>query len=100
MRRLLFLFAALFTAFVTHAQSLDTAAVDRIVADTMTSWHAPGMAVAVVIDDKVVVAKGYCLEELGGAKPITPDTPFEIASTPTAFTTTPMAMLVYEKKLN
>lgn len=100
MRRLLFLFAALFLAFVTHAQSLDPAAVDRIVADTMTSWHAPGMAVAVVIDDKVVVAKGYGLEELGSAKPITPDTLFEIASTTKAFTATAMAMLVDEKKLD
>src|SRR4051812_43137820 len=101
MRRLLFLsaallaaFTSLFTAFVAHAQSLDPAAVDRIVADTMTSWHAPGMAVAVVIDDKVVVAKGYGLEESGSTKPITPDTLFEIASTTKAFTATAMAMLV------
>lgn len=100
MRRSLYLLAALLTAFVTHAQSLDPAAVDRIVADAMTAWHTPGMAVAVVIDDKVILAKGYGIEEMGGTKPVMPDTLFEIASTTKAFTATAMAMLVDEKKLD
>ncbi len=100
MRRSLYLFAALLSAFAARAQALDPAAVDSIVADAMTAWHAPGMAVAVVIDDKVILAKGYGIEELGRAKPVTPDTLFEIASTTKAFTATAMAMLVDEKKLD
>lgn len=100
MRRSLFLLAALLTAFVTHAQSLEPAAVDRIVADTMAAWHTPGMAVAVVVDDKIILAKGYGIEELGKATPVGPDTLFEIASTTKAFTATAMAILVDEKKLD
>ena len=98
MRRTLFLLAAILTTFVTHAQSLESAAVDRIVADTMTAWQTPGMAVAIVVDDKVVLARGYGIEEVGATRPVTPDTLFEIASTTKAFTTTAMAMLVDEKK--
>src|SRR5580765_2096833 len=99
MRRSLLLLAALFT-FPLFAQSIDTAAVDRIAADALTAWHAPGMAVAVVIDDKVVVAKGYGLADVDASKPVTPDTLFEIASATKAFTATAMAMLVDDKKLD
>jgi CubicO group peptidase (beta-lactamase class C family) len=100
MRRSLFLLAALLTAFALHAQSIDTAAVDRIAADALTAWHAPGIAVAIVVDDKVVVAKGYGLADVGANKPATPDTLFEIASATKAFTATAMAMLADDKKLD
>src|SRR5258706_2697045 len=100
MRRSLFLLAALLTTFALHAQSIDSAAVDRIAADAMTAWHAPGLAVAVVIDDKVVVVKGYGLADMDANKPVTPDTLFEIASATKAFTATALAMLVDDKKLD
>ena len=100
MRRKLFFLAALFTAFVTNAQQLDPSAADGIVTAAMMAWHTPGMAVAIVADDKIVLAKGYGIEELGTTRPVTPDTLFEIASTTKAFTTTAMAMLVDEKKLD
>ncbi|HEX8154260.1 MAG TPA: serine hydrolase [Thermoanaerobaculia bacterium] len=80
------------------AITVDTKAVDKIMNDTIRAWHAPGAAVAIVVDDKVVYAKGYGVEELGG-EAVTPDTLFQIASTTKAFTTTAMAMLVDEKKL-
>jgi CubicO group peptidase (beta-lactamase class C family) len=97
---MLLLLAALFISLVTNAQSLQPATVDTIVADAMAAWHAPAMAVAVVIDDKVVLAKGYGIEEVGTKRPVTPDTLFEIASTTKAFTATAMAMLVDDKKLD
>ncbi len=100
MRRPLFLFAALLTAVTLHAQALDPAAVDRIAADALTAWHAPGLAVAVVLDDRVVLAKGYGVADLGTNKPVTADTLFEIASATKAFTATAMAMLVDDKKLD
>lgn len=77
---------------------VDTRVVDRLVADTMMAWSVPGMAVAIVKDDKVVYAKGFGVRELGG-EPATADTLFGIASTTKAFTTTAMAMLVDEKKI-
>jgi CubicO group peptidase (beta-lactamase class C family) len=98
MRRWL-LAAALFTLSV-QAQTFDQAAADRIVREAMTAWHTPGMAVAIVVDDKVVFARGYGIEEVGKTAPVTPDTLFEIASTTKAFTATALAMLVDEKKVD
>src|SRR5256885_1539314 len=100
MRRLLFVIAVLLTTFVTQAQAIDSAAVDRLVADTIMAWHAPGMAVAVVVDDKIVLVKGYGVADVANKKPVTDETLFEIASTTKAFTATAMAMLVDEKKLD
>jgi len=104
MRRLPLIAVALLTALLAtplaQGQSVDPAVVDRIVSDTMTAWRTPGFAVAVVDGDKVILARGYGLEELGKSAPITADTLFEIASTTKAFTATAMAMLVDEKKLD
>ncbi len=72
------------------AQSIDSAAVDRLVRDTMSRWKVPAMAVAVVQNDRVTYAKGFNA---------TPNTLFQIGSTTKAFTTTAMAMLVDEKKI-
>ncbi|MGZ5477665.1 MAG: serine hydrolase [Thermoanaerobaculia bacterium] len=82
------------------AQTIDSAAVDKLVRDTMARWRAPGMSVAIVQNDKVVFLKGYGVRELGKTDPITPDTLFQIGSTTKAFTTTAMAMLVDEKKMS
>jgi CubicO group peptidase (beta-lactamase class C family) len=99
MRRLLSsLFIIGLTASAASAQT--PAQVDRLVAETMRQWKLPGLAVAVVKDDKVIVAKGYGVKELGGSAPITDQTLFQIASTSKAFTTAAMAMLVDEKKLS
>ena len=86
--------------FALQAQSPDTARIDELARATMSSWRLPGMAVAVVKDDKVVYLKGFGVREAGRSAAITPDTLFQIASTSKAFTTTAMAMLADEKKLD
>lgn len=73
------------------AQSIDSAAVDRLVRDTMSRWKVPAMAVAIVQNDRLTYLKGFNA---------TPDTLFQIGSTTKAFTTTAMAMLADEKKLS
>lgn len=72
----------------------------KLVTDTMSAWHVPGIAVAVVQNDRVVLLKGFGVKQVGGTDPITPDTLFEIASDTKAFTATAMAMLADEKKLD
>jgi CubicO group peptidase (beta-lactamase class C family) len=81
-----------------HAASPEPAAVDAIVADALRAWDAPGMAVAVVRDDKVVYLKGAGLRERGKAEAVTPDTLFAIGSCTKAFTATALAVLVDEGK--
>ena len=63
--------------------------VDKLAADTMRIWQVPGLAVAIVQNDRVVYAKGFGVRETGKPDPVTPDTLFEIASTTKAFTTSP-----------
>lgn len=81
-------------------QQVDPAAVDRIMNEALRAWRVPGASVAIVQNDRVIYAKGYGVGEIGGAAPVTADTLFHIGSATKAFTTTAMAMLVDEKKLD
>ncbi|HEX6176764.1 MAG TPA: serine hydrolase, partial [Thermoanaerobaculia bacterium] len=85
---------------ILTAQNIDTAAIERLSRAALNDFELPGLAIAVVKDDKVVYAKGFGVREFGGTAPVTADTLFHIASTSKAFTTTAMAMLVDEKKMS
>lgn len=61
--------------------------------------HIPGMAVAVVKDDEVVLAHGFGVTDIEKETPVTPETLFAIGSTTKAFTTTLIGMLVDEGKM-
>jgi CubicO group peptidase (beta-lactamase class C family) len=63
------------------------------------AWQAPGMAVAVVVDDKVVFAKGYGVKQVGGSEKVDENTIFQIGSTTKAFTAALVAMQVDANKL-
>ena len=52
----------------------------RIVEDIMKRSQVPGMAVAVVIDGKTVLAQGYGTREAGKNAPVDAQTVFQIAS--------------------
>src|SRR5256885_350681 len=87
-------FVLLFLSLAAAAQNFDKAA-----RDAFATWQFPGMAVAVVQDDKVIFLKAYGVKEIGNADPVTVDTLFQIGSTTKAFTATALAMLADEKKL-
>lgn len=55
-------------------------AVDGLVADVMHRTGVPGMAVAVVADGKVLLARGYGVREAGKPEPVGPATVFQLAS--------------------
>ncbi len=61
--------------------------------------HIPGMAIAIVKDNKVIFAKGFGVSDLEKKTPVTPETLFAIGSSSKAFTSTIDAMLVDEGKL-
>src|SRR6267142_1613057 len=93
MRRFLLL---IFIAVPAFAQQ----PFDKLASEAMTTWRFPGLAVAIVQNDRVIYAKGFGVKEAGRSDPVTADTLFQIGSTTKAFTTTAMAMLVDEKKLD
>lgn len=75
------------------------AAIDAAVKDALRAWEVPGVAVAIVRDDKVIYLKGHGVRALDTGKPVTPDTVFPLASCTKAFTTTALAMLADDGKL-
>jgi CubicO group peptidase (beta-lactamase class C family) len=73
--------------------------LDTYVARAMQTFEVPGMAVAVVKDGKVVVAKGYGVRKLGEPIPVDENTLFGIGSNTKAFTAAALATLVDEGKI-
>lgn len=82
-----------------QAQDAPLAGLDAVVERVLRDWEAPGIAVAVVKDDRVVLERGYGLRQLGGSEPVDANTLFAIASTTKAFTAAALAMLVDEGRL-
>jgi CubicO group peptidase (beta-lactamase class C family) len=74
--------------------------VDRMVERARAEFNVPGIAVAIVKDGRVVLAKGYGVRKAGDPAPVTPRTLFRIASNTKAFTAAALAMLVDEKRLS
>src|SRR5271167_4282694 len=96
------LVAAIFLAPVASgwAQIAPPAALDSYVVNSMKVFDVPGMAVAIVKDGKIVLAKGYGVRKLGDAAPVDEHTMFGIGSNTKAFTTAALATLVDAGKLS
>jgi len=75
------------------------AGLDSYIANAMNTFDVPGMAVAIVKDGKIVLAKGYGVRQLGHPAPVDAQTMFAIGSNTKAFTTAALAGLVDAGKL-
>ena len=64
------------------------------------AFHVPGMALAVVKDDKVVLTHGFGVTDVETETPVTPETIFAIGSCTKAFTATVVGMFVDEGKIS
>ena len=82
------------------AQDAPPADLDSYVANSMKTFDVPGMAVAIVKDGKIVLAKGYGVRKLGDPTPVDEHTMFGIGSNTKAFTTAALAGLVDAGKLS
>jgi CubicO group peptidase (beta-lactamase class C family) len=76
------------------------AGFDALVARALKTFDVPGVAVAVVKDGQVVLAKGYGVRKLGSPASVDARTLFGIASNTKAFTATSLGLLVEEGKLD
>ncbi|HTM51479.1 MAG TPA: serine hydrolase [Bryobacteraceae bacterium] len=94
---LLWAVAAAPAASVDPAKVLENAdaAVDR----AMWALHAPGVAVGIIQDGKVILAKGYGVRRLNETAAVTADTLFAVGSMTKSFTAVTVAVMVDEKKL-
>jgi CubicO group peptidase (beta-lactamase class C family) len=82
-----------------QAQPAPLAGLDDYVNKSLEDWSVPGLAIAVVKDDRVVLAKGYGVRELGKPEPVDERTLFAIGSSSKAFTAAAIGMLVDDKKI-
>ncbi len=83
-----------------QARALEPAPIDTAVRNALKAWQVPGVAVGIVHKGEIVYLKGHGLRSLTSADPVTPDTLFPLASCTKAFTTSALALLVEEGKLN
>lgn len=80
-----------------HAKSIKE--LDALFSKAIADFNVPGMAVAIIKDDQVLLSKGYGVKQAGKTDPIDDKTLFAIASNSKAFTSAALAMLVDEGKL-
>lgn len=73
--------------------------LDQWVARAMQIFDVPGIGLAIVKDDTVVVAKGYGVRKLGEPTLVDARTLFGIASNTKVFTATALGLLVAEGKI-
>ena len=81
------------------AQEAPLAGFEAYAEKARQDWNVPGMAIAIVKDDKIVFAKGFGVRKLGEATPVDERTLFAIGSSSKAFTAATIAMLVDDGKL-
>jgi CubicO group peptidase (beta-lactamase class C family) len=86
-------------AGAAHAAQPVLSGLDDYVRAAMTQWKVPGLAVAVVKDGQIVVARGYGVRELGKPDRVDADTLFDIGSNTKAFTAAALGTLVAAGRL-
>ncbi|MGV2979775.1 serine hydrolase domain-containing protein [Camelimonas sp. ID_303_24] len=101
-----FVAAAIVSLVTLHAARADVADVtagkiqallpefEQQVAAGMKAFAAPGVAIAVVHDDRLVYSKGFGVKAFGKPDPVTPDTVFQAGSLTKAFLTVTLAQAV------
>jgi CubicO group peptidase (beta-lactamase class C family) len=72
---------------------------DAYMEQTLKDWNTPGVGVGIVVNDKLVFAKGYGYRDYEKKLPFTPKTLEPIASNSKLFTAVAAGMLVEEGKL-
>jgi CubicO group peptidase (beta-lactamase class C family) len=73
--------------------------VDDYIRQKMASQHISGLSLAVVLNGKILKAKGYGLANLELNVPATPQTIYQLASMTKQFTATAVMMLVEQGKI-
>jgi CubicO group peptidase (beta-lactamase class C family) len=101
-----FLPAALLFGLVTHGLGKEPAPrkaladLDGVIEQALKTFNVPGVALAVVVDDEVVLSKGYGLRDVERKLPMTAETQMPIASVTKQFTVAALGTLVRQGKLD
>lgn len=74
--------------------------IDPIVDEALAKYNVPGVAIGIVQNGEVVLAKGYGFRDVAQQLPVTPDTLFCLGSCTKAFTSALVGHFVQEGKMN
>ena len=88
----------LLTVQVAFAQA-PGAEFEEYVNKALKDWGVPGVAIAIVKDDRIVYAKGFGVRELNKPELVDDHTLFAIGSSSKAFTAASIAILVDQSKI-
>jgi CubicO group peptidase (beta-lactamase class C family) len=99
-------FIAVLLAFAFNLSAAESvpqealAEIDGIIDRALTTYNVPGVAVAVVVDDRVELLKGYGFRDVEKKLPMTAETQLPIASITKQFTVAALGTLVRQGKLD
>lgn len=92
--------ALLLLALAPPASLAAPPGLDATVAAAREAFSVPGVAVAIVKDGEVVLARGYGVRDIRSGEPVDAGTRFAIASQTKAFTAAALSILADEGKLS
>ena len=75
-------------------------ALELLIAEAMDEWKVPGLAVAVVQNGEVALVRAYGLRDVEAGLKVTTDTQFLIGSVTKSFTSTGLAVLMDERRID
>ena len=81
-------------------QTFDFAPLEAVVREELKQTRTPGAAVAVVLGDRIIFAKGFGLANVETEEPVRPETLFRLGSTTKMFTAVTLLMLAEQGKIN
>ena len=99
MKRLSILFTIALLSFNTISAQIAEKELEELVQNTMKTFNVPGIAVGIIKDGKLVLAKGYGVSNIKTNQKVDANTLFGIASNSKAFTASALAILVDEGKI-
>jgi CubicO group peptidase (beta-lactamase class C family) len=104
MKATTFLFSFLFLVLTLGAKepppAQALAGIDPVIEEGLKTFQVPGIAVAVVVGDEVVLSKGYGLRDVEKKLPMAAETQMPIASMTKQFTVAALGTLVRQGKLD
>ncbi len=97
---ILILFLLVFLSGQIYSQSEQLKNLDAYIEKAMEEWKVPGLAIAIVKDDKVIYNKGFGVRDINKKDRVDTNTLFAIASNTKAFTAHALGLLVQEGKIS
>ena len=96
----LILLLLLFPSNYLSAQPTRLTSLDAYIQNGLDSWELPGLALGIIKDGEIILAKGYGVQKAGDSHSVNPETLFAIGSNTKAFTATGLGMLMADHQLH